>query len=468
MVLYRCEKCMKEFNKKSNFLKHSINKKTSCVNENELGYIQNDELIENENITKNNCSLTAVKPKISHQINCKLTADTLQNKTDIVKSTSDTVNGIINALKSTTDSVKGTSDSVKGTTDTLKGTTDNNKLRCPCCNMYFTRKDNLTKHIKARCKNKKHIETLDLTKSNINVDIFEKYEKIQQDNVKLIEILEEYKYILKENNLIKNPELIVNNEINTNNTNNGSININNGPVNNGTVNNVTINNIVEFGKEDISKFNLIEMMNVYLKSTGGNIFPNMLKYMNLNLNFPENLNISMVDLARENVKVYDGTKFITKKFKNVKGDILSSLSSHITNMRDTYIKNPKIKKSDDVLNKIKINDISVKLITNDDITPLFMIKKTPKDKIIKNVNKKADDEANEADEVDEADEADEADDDEDDSTDDEYLDYEGEKKVSYYENKRSGLQEITINKLKEELYNNRGLVLKNQFSIVSQ
>ena len=219
---------------------------------------------------------------------------------------------------------------------------------------------------------------------------------------------------------------------NTDNTNNGSIN--NGIVNNGSINSGNIINIVQFGKEDISKCNLIEMMNIYLKSTGGNIFSNMLKYLNYNPNFPENFNILMSDLARENVKIHNGKKFVTKKFKTVKNDILNVLGGHISHMCDNYIEDPKIKKNDDILSKMKINDISVKLINDDDITPLLKDKK----------------EAECEDYVDSDDESDIDD-----------LTTEQERKLTHYENKRQGLQEITITKLKDELYNNRDLVVNH-------
>jgi len=293
------------------------------------------------------------------------------------------------------------------------------------------------------------------SKIKSNLQIFdEKYEKIEQtnlklqeDNKKLIEMLEEYKKFIKENNLKESiPTLNTTNNINNSNnidnsnTNNGSIN---SAINNGIVQNTTINHIVQFGKEDLSKCDLVEMMNIYLKSTGGNIFPNILKYLNFNPKFPENFNICMSDFSRENVKIHNGKKFITKKFKNVKGDILNSLSNHITNMCDTYIENPKTKKNDDILSKMKINNISVKLINNDDITPLLTIKKEKKVKELNNINRENDNDSAKSANSDES---------------DEYLDFEGEKKLVHYENKRQGLQEITTQKLKDELYNNKDLI----------
>ena len=140
-----------------------------------------------------------------------------------------------------------------------------NNLQCKFCDKIFTRKDNLQIHINKYCKNKKHFDNLDAIKTKINVNNDNKYEKLIEDNIKLIKMLEAYENILKENNLLKNtiPSTINNINNNTDNTNNGSIN--NGVVNNGAINSGNIINIVQFGKEDISKCNLIEMMNIYLK-----------------------------------------------------------------------------------------------------------------------------------------------------------------------------------------------------------
>jgi hypothetical protein len=175
----------------------------------------------------------------------------------------------------------------------------------------------------------------------------ENTKKIIDDNKKIIEIVENYENIIKNNDLIKN----ILPSVNINNNNN---NKNNGTINNGILNNTTINNIVQFGKEDISKFNIKDMMNNFTKSTGGNIYPNMLRYINLNPN---------------------GTKFVSKKFKNVKDEILNTINNHIMNMCDTYMEDPKIKKTENILKIIKTNNISTKLINNDDITPLLTIKK---------------------------------------------------------------------------------------------
>ena len=420
MVVHICPNCNKVFNKKSTYDYHIKNKKNPCVNNNVYMSVNNN----NNNIL------------ITH----KTTQFNTQNINNPLNNPHNLYNNI---------------DTNNFNKSEIKKINNINKYQCSYCDLVCSRSDSLNRHIEKYCKNKKHIENMDVIQSKIKDTITitnEKYEKLEEDNLKLhkdnkmlIEILEEYKHFIKENNLLKQSIPSVNN---------GSVingNVNNGAVNNGTVNNnnTTINHIVQFGKEDISKCDLIEMMNIYLKSTGGNIFANILKYLNFNPNFPENFNIFMGDLARENVKIHNGKKFITKKFKNVKGDILNSLSSHITTMCDTYVEDPKTKKNDDILGKIKINNISVKLINNDDITPLLTIKK---EKNIKNKNIITDDNDLDSNTENSSVNSDES---------DEYLDLEGEKKLVHYENKRHGLQEITTQKLKDELYNNKALVEKH-------
>ena len=54
----------------------------------------------------------------------------------------------------------------------------------------------------------------------------------------------------------------------------------------------------------------------------------------------------------------------------------------------------------------------------------------------------------------------------DDESDIDDLNTEQQRKLTHYENKRQGLQEITITKLKDELYNNRDLVVNHHDIVV--
>ena len=88
----------------------------------------------------------------------------------------------------------------------------------------------------------------------------------------------------------------------------------------------------------------------------------MLKYINLNEKYPENHNICITDISRELVKIYNGKKFIIKKFKNVKNEIMKNVVKNTRKIMDNYEKDDNFKKSADVKSKLKINDVSLKLI----------------------------------------------------------------------------------------------------------
>lgn len=173
----------------------------------------------------------------------------------------------------------------------IKNKTENT---CIYCEKTFTKKNNLQRHIKKYCKSKKYNDELEKIKI--------KFEEMMNDN----------KYLLKENEELKNK---LNNchTITTNNI------INKNQINNGIINN---NFIVQFGSENIEDIDIKEAFKIFLKSTGGNIVSNMLKFVNLNEKYPQNHNIFMSDLSREIVKIFNGKKFIVKKFKDAKNDIL--------------------------------------------------------------------------------------------------------------------------------------------------
>ena len=368
MPIYKCNKCLKEFKQKSHYDKHINNKKYPCKinNENNFQQIPDSLLISPEK----------------------------KSNFDIYEPIDDTLN--------------------------------NNKIKCSFCNRKFTRLSSLNRHMDGRCTEKKHNDEIIRLKEMMSMLL----QNEQLKNETLKRAIDEIELIKKENEHFKN--IIPNNKKNTNNEN-----INNGNINNGTINNTSSNinngiigngntiNIVQFGKEDLSKLDIVKMMDIYLKSTGGNILPNILKYINFNPEHPENYNIMISDLAREIVKIYNGQKFVSKKFKNIKGELINILTNHVTNMCDSYMKNSRTKKTQYILEKIKINNISVKLINDENI-----------DDLLKNKSEDSDNECSEE------------------------IDEKIQKKIDHLESKRDGLKEITIEKLKDELYNGK-LIISN-------
>jgi hypothetical protein len=262
-------------------------------------------------------------------------------------------------------------------------------------------------------------------------------------------LLVDYKNLLnehKEDNHNQNDKKIIENNNNdvleakiiNNNVINNSNNNNNNQINKGVIMNNTMNvQIVQFGNEDIDKLNIADAMKAYLKSTGGNIASTMLKYINLNKLYPENNNICITDLSREIVKIHNGTKFVYKKFKNIKDELLANIMKNTRKIVDKYESNVNLKKTDDIKNKLRINDVSLKIIDGvsaEDIVREEIKQKEKEEKLLKNIDLL-----------------------EDNSETEEERDFTFEERlrIEHLENKRNGMQKKTFENIKEELYNCR-------------
>jgi hypothetical protein len=199
---YICKLCNKDFKQKSNYNVH-INRKRPCVNI----------------ITGNDSLEINLPPEITqkpHKTTQKPHKTTLQNFED----------------------------------------TNIDKLTCILCNLKFSRKDALTRHINNYCKQNKIIEQ--------NKKLIEDNLKLKQQN----EILSKQLVKTKTKTSIKNQ---INNNIQTQN--------------NITQNNITIN----FGDEDMSKLTEDEILKS-LKSLS-NCFNNFVKVVHLNERLPQYSNI---------------------------------------------------------------------------------------------------------------------------------------------------------------------------------
>ena len=208
---------------------------------------------------------------------------------------------------------------------------------------------------------------------------------------------------------------------------------------------IVINNLnvqlVQFGSENIDELDIKEALKIYLKSTGGNIISNMLKFVNLNEKYPQNHNICMSDLSRELVKVFNGKQFIVKKFKDAKEDILGKVIINTYKIVDKIENNDKIKKNDDYESKMKINKVSLKLINGDLPEDIVRGEIRETEKALNNddillITKCDSEEKKERD-----------------------FTIQEELRIEHLEGKQKGLHEITIERLKEELYNGKYLVI---------
>ena len=380
MVIYNCSDCNKKFNRKSNYDKHVLNKKKPCG------------------------PINIIIPPISSNI------------PPISSNIPPIFSNVIDIL-------------IK------EPEPNNNNCVCPYCDKIFTRSDNLHRHLNDRCKSKGNYDELEKLKEDMKL-IIQNYQKIENnyqnlenENANLKNKIVEIEIIQKGTNLNNEPKIInnVNNTINNNQINKGVI-----------VNNIQL---VQFGNEDMAKLNLVDAMKSYLKSTGGNIASTMLKYINLNEQYPENQNICITDLSREIVKIHNGEKFVYKKFKNVKDEILTKIVKNTRKIVNNYETNETLKKSTDTKNKLKINDVSLKII--DGISAEDIVREEIKEKnklLIKNkiveINKNNEDSESEE---------------ERDFTLEERL------RIEHLENKRDGMQKKTFENIKDELYNAKKL-----------
>jgi hypothetical protein len=289
---------------------------------------------------------------------------------------------------------------------------------------------------------------------NENANLKNNYQELENNYQKILNDDKHNKIINK-----KTIKKIDNTSNSNNNSNNTNTNTNN--INNGVVNNI---NIVQFGNEDIDKLNLPEAVKQYLISTGGNIASNMLKYINLNEKYPENHNICITDISRELVKIHNGKKFITKKFKNVKNDIMKNVVKNTRKIMTNYENDDRFKKSVDIKTKLKINDVSLRLIDGESAEDIVREEVKIKDMTIKNCNpvpvqclKKESllncNKNNSKKDIDNSEDDDSESEEERDFTLDERL------RVEHLDKKREGLQIKTFENLKDELYNGRELLI---------
>ena len=397
MVIYTCPNCNKEFKKKYNFNYHINNKIRPCSSLNTYNAPKDSSIAPKD---------SSIAPKDS---NIKpLTTDLFKNALE----TQNINNILLNEIEKLVNS-------------NFTNKKENNT--CMYCDTTFTRNNNLQRHIKERCKSKMYYDELEKL-------------KIKFDSSK--KEIEELKKQLNTNN----SKITTTNNNNSNNTTNT---LNNNQINNGTINNNNLNvQLVQFGNENIDDLDIKEALKVYLKSTGGNIVSNMLKFVNLNEKYPQNHNICMSDLSRELVKIFNGKQFIVKKFKDAKSDILGKAIVTTYKIVDKIENDNSIKKTTNDKSKIKINKVSLKLINGTSAEDIVREEIRETEKLLKD-----DDILLIADNSEENEDSEESEKEEREFTDHEQT------RIEHLENKQQGLQEITLERLKEELYNGRYLVI---------
>jgi uncharacterized C2H2 Zn-finger protein len=291
MVLYKCEKCNKEFIQKSNYITH-INKKISC---------------EIKNIISYKCE------KCNKEFNLKSNYITHINK----KNSCETKNII--------------------------------SYKCEKCNKEFNQKSNYVTHInkKIPCNgifldddNNKLL--LKINELNNTIDLLQNKNIIlEQENIKINEI--KYKNIILKQENIKINELYNNlldkcikNSTNTTTTNNSN--------NTNTINNTINITLTNFGNEDYNKLTNDEQLKIF--KSNKQCMSNLIKYLHVNDRLPQYKNICIKNLRGKGGYLYEGNKWshcnfenlLTILFKNKIND-LEKIKSNNEELSNFYIQN---------------------------------------------------------------------------------------------------------------------------------
>ena len=312
MFLHVCEKCNKEFNKKSNYLTH-INKKFSC----------------NKNLAQN----IEIVPKNS---------------------------------KNTTKNSKKTEK-----TEKTENTYINSELICKYCKKQFSRKDNLKKHFN-RCKVKKQDEN---EKDLIFKQLLEKDRQINQLFEQNKEILQKYEETVKMNIILtkklqksKKTKNIKNIQNNTTNNQNNTINNQNNNIN------IQIVQFGKENLEKIDKKHYLNIFNDN-RSNGYKFITDVVKSIHFNPTYPEFNNIYISDINREKCMVFDGKNWkllYLDKENNIISEIIEKTISYSHENNDfikkTYKNHKNIK---NIENRVNIIEKTLNKCDNDNIIELI-------------------------------------------------------------------------------------------------
>ncbi len=257
MVNYKCLTCGKEFNRKSNFLTHTENKKKPCKPLVTEKYSKNSEIFQN------------------------------------ILGYSEIFQNIPKIPETTGNNNKIDQESDNSTNKSIKNEEPNENL-CKYCFKQFSTTFNLNKHIKNNCKVKKLndekkdeiFNRLLENESKVN-NIISNFENLQKENEKLKQYIRDL-----ENKYNGDIKKIVNKNTNNtiNNTNNNNLNII-----------IPNDKLVDFGKEDLSKIPYEDIIKSCSGSnvTGYHVLIELIKQIHFNDKFPEFQNVYMTDRNRE-------------------------------------------------------------------------------------------------------------------------------------------------------------------------
>lgn len=288
MVVYKCEKCKKEFFQKSHYHYH-INRKRPCI----LG--------DQKKQGKNNSPKINIFPPKSPIFSSKILGekkikskngdhkkDFLIDKNwrilgDIEKNDEDPYSNLININKELE------SNNIENLEKILLKECINKKKQnnhtCHFCFKVFTRNDNLKKHMKSRCNV--------LKQKNIDVNLFDTIEKVKY----------KMKQIENENQILK--KKIGKLEKGTLDAHFNNLIINNN-INETFIKEANIINLKlsAFGKENLTNLTEKECKKFLFK--GFQAVPTLIEHIHFNKNLPENHNVYIPNFRSKYAMVFDG------------------------------------------------------------------------------------------------------------------------------------------------------------------
>jgi hypothetical protein len=311
MVLRICEKCKKEFTKKSNYMTH-VNKKIPCDKYLSKKIDENNKIA--DKIVQNNLIIKKFKLKSKEN-----------NKHNLIDDKVD-------------------------------------DLSCKYCLKIFCRKSVLKTHINCHCKVKKQD---DINKDIIFNELIEK-KKLEDENKlitkkynelieknKLLEenklITEKYNKLLKKTNkskASKKPTQIIQNTQNIQN-------------NNVTQNNINIQ-IIQFGKEDLKQIDGKHYLKIIQdnKISGSKFITEIIKSIHFNPSYPQFQNIYISDINRDKCMIHNGKNWqlsYLDKNNNIITEIIDKTVNYSYEnndiFREEYKNNNFLKKRMDIMNK---------------------------------------------------------------------------------------------------------------------
>jgi hypothetical protein len=172
-----------------------------------------------------------------------------------------------------------------------------NKYNCSYCDKSFARSDSLNRHVEKYCKSKQKSDEFDILK------------------VKYEELLKKYNSMIQSNVITNTNNNLVGNN-NVNNTNNGSI------------------TIYQFGKEDYSKITNNDILKSIMSSTGVGIPVALIEKMHFNNEYPEFKNVCITDINRKYALLWNGKKWLRKKYENIGTEMLDRCLCLISDRMD--------------------------------------------------------------------------------------------------------------------------------------